>query len=162
MRTIDADALDAKIYNEIPIKVFGTIQRMAAIREIIAQMPTIVSDKKEALMPYIGHGKNGPGPVRVRCGACQEPIDCFDAYCKHCGRAVKWDAYAPGQEKVVWHDPYEQEECGIQGADRLLDSSSAKGMRCTASSDEWMRLAFTTSQWLRVRRTDYVYHIEQD
>ena len=41
MRPIDADALDTKIYNEIPIKVFGTIKRMAAIREIIAQMPTV-------------------------------------------------------------------------------------------------------------------------
>ena len=51
MRTIDADALDAKIYNEIPIKVFGTIQRMAAIREIIAQMPTIVPDKQEPVEP---------------------------------------------------------------------------------------------------------------
>ena len=41
MRLIDADALDAQIYNEIPIKVFGNMKRMAAMREIVANAPTV-------------------------------------------------------------------------------------------------------------------------
>lgn len=41
MRPIDADVVDAQIYNEIPIKVFGNVKRMAAMREIIANAPTL-------------------------------------------------------------------------------------------------------------------------
>ena len=41
MRMIDADALDARIYNEIPIKVFGNVAKMAKMREIVAEAPTI-------------------------------------------------------------------------------------------------------------------------
>lgn len=41
MRPIDADALDSKIYNDIPLKVFGNVKRMAAMREIVESMPTI-------------------------------------------------------------------------------------------------------------------------
>jgi len=41
MRLIDADNLDRRIYEEIPIKEFGTVKRMARIREIIAEEPTV-------------------------------------------------------------------------------------------------------------------------
>lgn len=41
MRLIDADKLDKRIYEEIPIKEFGTIKRMARMREIIAEAPTV-------------------------------------------------------------------------------------------------------------------------
>ena len=40
-RYIDADALDKRIYNDIPISVFGSIKKMAAVREIIAEQPTV-------------------------------------------------------------------------------------------------------------------------
>ena len=40
-RLIDADALDKTIYEQIPIKVFGTVKRMAAMREIIQNAPTV-------------------------------------------------------------------------------------------------------------------------
>ena len=41
MRLIDADHLDKRIYEEIPLKEFGTIKRMARMREIIAEEPTV-------------------------------------------------------------------------------------------------------------------------
>lgn len=41
MRPIDADALDARIYNDIPIRVFGSVAKMANMREIVSQAPTI-------------------------------------------------------------------------------------------------------------------------
>lgn len=41
MRLIDADALDRKVYNDIPIKVFGSIKKMAAVRQLIEDAPTI-------------------------------------------------------------------------------------------------------------------------
>lgn len=44
---------------------------------------------QEAVIPYIGHGENGPGLIRLRCGACHEPIAREDAYCRHCGRAIQ-------------------------------------------------------------------------
>lgn len=41
MRLIDADALDRKVYNDIPISTFGSIKKMALIRQIIEDVPTI-------------------------------------------------------------------------------------------------------------------------
>ena len=41
MRLIDADALDKRIYNDIPIKVFGSIKNMAAVRQIVEDAPTV-------------------------------------------------------------------------------------------------------------------------
>ena len=41
MRLVDADSLDKRIYNDIPISVFGSIKKMAAVREIIAEQPTV-------------------------------------------------------------------------------------------------------------------------
>lgn len=43
MRLIDADALDKHIYNDVPISTFGSIRRMAAVRELIEEAPTIDS-----------------------------------------------------------------------------------------------------------------------
>lgn len=43
MRLIDADALDKHIYNDVPVSRFGSIRRMAAVREIIEEAPTIDS-----------------------------------------------------------------------------------------------------------------------
>jgi hypothetical protein len=41
-RLIDADALDKQIYNDIPLKVFGNIARMAEMRNIIYNAPTVI------------------------------------------------------------------------------------------------------------------------
>lgn len=41
-RLIDGDALDKHIYNDIPLKVFGNIARMADMRTLIADAPTII------------------------------------------------------------------------------------------------------------------------
>lgn len=43
MRLIDADALDKHIYNDVPVSRFGNIRRMAAVRELIEEAPTIDS-----------------------------------------------------------------------------------------------------------------------
>lgn len=43
MRLIDADALDKHIYNDVPVSRFGSIRRMAAVRELIEDAPTIDS-----------------------------------------------------------------------------------------------------------------------
>lgn len=39
-RLIDANALDRRIYNKIPVAVFGSRKKMEAVREIIGQEPT--------------------------------------------------------------------------------------------------------------------------
>ena len=41
MRLIDADALDKRIYNDVPISTFGSMRRMAAVRELIEEAPTV-------------------------------------------------------------------------------------------------------------------------
>ena len=43
MRLIDADALDKHIYNDVPVSRFGSIRRMAAVRELIKEAPAIDS-----------------------------------------------------------------------------------------------------------------------
>ena len=43
MRLIDADALDKHIYNDVPVSRFGSTRRMAAVRELIEEAPTIDS-----------------------------------------------------------------------------------------------------------------------
>ena len=45
---------------------------------------------QEAVKPYIGQS-NTDRIIHVRCGACQTAIDREDAYCRACGRKVKWD-----------------------------------------------------------------------
>jgi hypothetical protein len=46
-RLIDADALDKQIYNDIPLKVFGNIARMAEMRNIVFNAPTIIPASEE-------------------------------------------------------------------------------------------------------------------
>ena len=41
-RLIDADALDHRIYYDTPLALFGTIKRMASIRDMVADAPTII------------------------------------------------------------------------------------------------------------------------
>lgn len=44
MRLIDADALDKRIYNDIPIGFFGSVKRMAAIRTMVEEEPTVTPE----------------------------------------------------------------------------------------------------------------------
>lgn len=46
-RLVDADAMDKRVYNDIPISVFGSVKKMAAVRQIIEDAPTIVPAAKE-------------------------------------------------------------------------------------------------------------------
>lgn len=46
-RLIDADALDKHIYNDVPLKVFGNIARMANMRILIDDAPTIIESEGE-------------------------------------------------------------------------------------------------------------------
>ena len=41
IRLIDATHLDKRIYNDIPLSVFGSIKKMAAMREIVEEEPTV-------------------------------------------------------------------------------------------------------------------------
>ena len=41
IRLIDATHLDKRIYNDIPISLFGSIKKMAAMREIVEEEPTV-------------------------------------------------------------------------------------------------------------------------
>lgn len=72
MRLIDADALDKRIYNDIPIKVFGSIKNMAAVRQIIEEAPTVdavpVVRCKDCKHYYEGD------PEHPDCGWCRRLI----------------------------------------------------------------------------------------
>lgn len=47
---------------------------------------------QEPMRPSIGGDADGAGNSWwYQCGKCEKPIDWQDNYCRHCGRAVKWD-----------------------------------------------------------------------
>ena len=45
-RLIDADLLDHQIYNDIPLKVFGNIARMAEMRNIVGNALTVIPEER--------------------------------------------------------------------------------------------------------------------
>jgi hypothetical protein len=49
---------------------------------------------QESVKPFVtgnGHTLEEAETWWYECGNCNEPIDPNDQYCRHCGRAVKWD-----------------------------------------------------------------------
>ena len=62
------------------------------MRVRIGQVITSAIDllkEQEPIEPYVKHD-NDYSWYYV-CGACHEAIDYKDRFCRHCGRAVKWD-----------------------------------------------------------------------
>ena len=45
--------------------------------------------EQEPVEPYVKHDNDGSW--YYVCGACHEAIDYKDRFCRHCGRAVKWE-----------------------------------------------------------------------
>jgi hypothetical protein len=87
MRLIDGDALDAKIYNDIPIKVFGTVARMANMRELVNKQPTV--DAAPVKHGRWIKGGYACGENEYKCSACGETewrTGCKRMkYCMYCG-----------------------------------------------------------------------------
>lgn len=49
---------------------------------------------QEPVKPYVsgnGKGFENASTWWYACGACNEQIDMHDKFCRHCGKAVKWD-----------------------------------------------------------------------
>ena len=79
MRLIDADALDAQIYNDIPIKVFGSVARMANMRELVSKQPTVDAAP-------VKHGRwKDVGSLSCRCSECGCKNDRETMFCPNCG-----------------------------------------------------------------------------
>lgn len=78
MRLIDAEALDARIYNEIPIKIFGTVARMANMREIISQAPTIEAEPVRhgywIGTEFDGYADGAPVYDEYECSVCGDTV----------------------------------------------------------------------------------------
>lgn len=91
MRLIDGDALDAKIYNDIPIKVFGTVARMANMRELVNKQPTV--DAAPVVHGKWEYSENIYDESTWVCSICKEPWTLIDGtpqengmkYCPNCG-----------------------------------------------------------------------------
>ena len=90
MRLIDADALDKVVYEQTPIKVFGTVRRMAAVREIIANAPTIEAESVKPVKSKLSweHGYNWD---IWDCGHCGSQLRSDANYCDRCGHKVNWE-----------------------------------------------------------------------
>jgi hypothetical protein len=51
--------------------------------------------EQDAVEPYIagsGESFETAGTWWYECGHCNKQIDPYDKFCRHCGKAVKWDA----------------------------------------------------------------------
>lgn len=66
MRLIDADALDKRIYEEIPIKEFGTVKRMARMREIVGEAPTVAMSENSITLSWTPDADNWVKEVAER------------------------------------------------------------------------------------------------
>ena len=67
MRLIDADELIRNIYENIPIKVLGNVNRMAQMREIVAKAPTVEAVPLEPLCQWLAEYV---APPKYAIGAC--------------------------------------------------------------------------------------------
>lgn len=98
MRLIDADALDARIYNDIPIRVFGSVAKMANMREIISQAPTIDAEPvrrgRYIGTEYDGYADGNPVFYEWICSECEcvfEDDKPTYKYCPNCGAKMDGD-----------------------------------------------------------------------
>ena len=57
----------------------------------IAKAALDLLKEQEAIEPLIQTAVLGKDSWWYICGACSRRIDKADAYCRHCGRAVKWE-----------------------------------------------------------------------
>jgi hypothetical protein len=101
-RYIDADALDKRVYEEIPLKYFnGSMKTMSFVRELIEEAPTVSPDEVrgvgewEKVRDRGGYLTPGGTPI-VRCSACggAEHLSGVEfpetfRFCPFCGARMK-------------------------------------------------------------------------
>lgn len=75
------------IHGYIPKRIWSESYGEQACRDAIALLK-----EHEAVKPYIaGSGESFETTWWYECGNCNKPIDPNDKFCRHCGRAVKWE-----------------------------------------------------------------------
>jgi len=91
-RYIDAEALDKRVYEEIPLKYFnGSLKTMSFVRELIEEAPTISPDEVRG----VGEWLNDVGEFgfpEIPCSVCgyKSGHNGFK-YCPNCGARMKGD-----------------------------------------------------------------------
>lgn len=67
-RLIDGDELSRHIYEDIPIKVLGSVARMVQMREIVAQAPTVEAVPLDGLCGWLAAYAAPPQYAIDACG----------------------------------------------------------------------------------------------
>ena len=84
---------DAKCHLECPYHGCGTAD--AVCSELLAKDALALLKEQEPITPCI-RGEEGFShndfTRQYGCGSCGKPIDHGDEFCRHCGKAVAWDA----------------------------------------------------------------------
>ena len=85
MKLIDADRLRQAILTIMP-------ERSEVLLVVDAQ-PDVFSllNEQRAVKPQTESAVYDTGSWWYVCGACQQPIDKTDIFCRHCGKRVKWE-----------------------------------------------------------------------
>ena len=65
---------------------YGRCNRIEMNRDALALLR-----EHEPVEPHVEHDSDDDSWY-YGCGACHEAIDYKDRFCRHCGKAVKWDA----------------------------------------------------------------------
>ncbi len=63
-----------------------------ALALLKAQVPRVMKTASEPLEPvlYTTEDKTIWSSWYI-CGACQNPVECWDKFCRNCGRPIKWE-----------------------------------------------------------------------
>jgi hypothetical protein len=89
MRAIDADALDKRVYEEIPLKYFnGSLKTMSFVRELIEEAPTLSPDDVRGVGKWTQICPTQSMQFtweRFKCSACESASDSTYNYCPDCG-----------------------------------------------------------------------------
>lgn len=97
MTTIKGDSLPEKLFSLAKRGAFVNYQERELIKQAAMKIQTLQAERalaREPAAPRTQHGADwemGNAWWYV-CGACSGAIDKGDAYCRRCGKKVKWDA----------------------------------------------------------------------
>lgn len=72
---------------------YGWYNAIRCMEELLTDALSMLK-AQEPVKPFVtgnGHTVEEAETWWYECGNCNEPIDPNDQYCRHCGRAVKWD-----------------------------------------------------------------------
>lgn len=77
---------DIIIFNKMTLPDITNFSEIEKLYKVFSPL-----NEQRAVKPHTESAVYDIGSWWYVCGACQQPIDKTDIFCRHCGRAVKWE-----------------------------------------------------------------------